>query len=129
MPETNPRLGRTSQSKVEQKGIIERGQESGKVSYKETCPLGGHREAGCSKSMSGRGYLAEREQRGRAWRVSGAHQRALDLSARQWGVTRGVSSSGSWLIRLSNMMLAAGWRTKQKGQEEGRDPGGMMATN
>lgn len=50
MPETNPRLGRTFWSKMEQKGIIEGGQGSGKVSCKETCPLWGHREEGCGKA-------------------------------------------------------------------------------
>lgn len=62
MPETNPRLWRTFRSKMEQKGIIEGGQGSGKVSCKETCPLWEHREEGCGKAWL-EGSTRERESR------------------------------------------------------------------
>lgn len=121
MPETNPKLGRTFQSKVEQKGIIERGQESGKGRCKETWLTGGWGWAQGSGLWQKHGWKGE-HSKGRAGRVSGAHRRALDLSARQWGVTRGVSSSEMWPVRLRNMMLAAEWRMRQKGQSGGLEP-------
>lgn len=120
MPETNPRLGRPSQSKVEQKSIVERGQERGKVSSKETWSTGGTqglrllqkcgwkgehgRERAEKKSMEG--LRCQLESPGLTWQAVGSYQ-----GRKQFRVSKTEQHDA-----------AAGWRRRQKGQAGGQGP-------
>lgn len=114
MPETNPRLGRTFRSKIEQKGIIERGQGSGKVSCKETCPLGGHREAGCGEAWLERSTWREKAEQ-KSMEGLRCPLENLGLICQAVGSYQGCKQL-AWPIRLSKV------RTRQKGQAGGQGP-------
>ena len=92
------------------------------MGYKETWPIGSK-----GKSLAGRGNLEEGRQRARSQRASNAHQRAWDLSARQWGVTGGCKQLRDVTRKIEqheHRQQGGGRKVKS----EGRNPGRMMAT-
>ena len=85
MSETNPRLRRTFQAKVEQRTPQKEAERVARRAVRRPGPRG---NKGKRRQWQKPGWKGERDrgrQRGRSQRVSSAHPRALDLSPGGWG--------------------------------------------